>query len=142
MSENVSVPGETSPDWSLLFSDSIEIAAAQNAWRIVTIEQRERDLLTDTNRQLILRLVCSYVLYERELRHVAEQGAVIQPKRGSKKAIARVNPHFTTMSKLSIEASTLEGLLGISPRSRGKVTRADRKAGRALAADKYLKLVK
>jgi P27 family predicted phage terminase small subunit len=142
MSENVSVPGETTPNWSLLFSDSIEIASAQESWRVVTIELRERDLLTDTNRPLILRLVSAYVLYERELRHVAEHGAVIQPKRGNTKAIARVNPHFTTMSKLSIEASTLEGLLGISPRSRGKVTPAARKASRTRAADRYLKVVK
>lgn len=142
MAENVTLPGETTPDWSLLFNDSIEIAAAQEAWRAVTIELRERELLTDTNRQLILRLVSAYVLYERELRHVAEHGSVIQPKRGSKKAIARVNPHFTAMSKLSTEASTLENLLGLSPRSRGKVTRAQRKATRAQAADRYLKVVR
>jgi hypothetical protein len=80
----------------------------------------------------------SYLLFDRCSREIATGGAVLKPKRGSTKSIARLSPHFTAMRAASAEAERLEAQLGLSTlrRSRaGKVTkRKERKAG----ADAFL----
>ncbi len=130
------------PDWSTIFSDVLEVAAAADRWRVIMIELRERLLLTETNSHSVLRLVVAYALYDRAAREVAEHGAVTKPRRGNSKAIPRVSPFFTAMREANSDATALEAELGLSPRRRGDVTKAERKATRARAADNYLKVVK
>jgi P27 family predicted phage terminase small subunit len=129
------------PDWPSLFSDELDIAAAREYWRSVTGEMRDRQLLAPANAHMLRRLVCSYVVYDRALRQVAEQGAVTKPRRGNAKAIARVSPYFTAMREAGSDATALEAELGLSPRRRSSASKAERKARVPRAADAYLKTV-
>lgn len=126
------------PDWDSLFSDVLEIAAAKEHWRVVSNELRDRQLLAAANGHSIQRLVCAYLMFDRMYREVAENGVVCKPRRGNTKAIARISPYFTAMREAGSDAATLEAELGISPRRRGSVTKAERKVKRERAADAYL----
>lgn len=126
------------PDWDSLFSDVLEIAAAKEHWRVITTELKDRQLLAAANGHSIQRLVCAYLMFDRMYREVAENGVVMKPRRGNTKAIARISPYFTAMREAGSDAATLEAELGISPRRRGSVTKAERKVKRERAADAYL----
>jgi P27 family predicted phage terminase small subunit len=125
------------PDWSKLFDDEIEQAAAKEHWRIVTTELRDRQLLAAANGHSIQRLVCAYLMFDRMYREVAESGVVTKPRRGNSKAIARVSPYFTAMREAGSDADRIEAELGISPRRRGSATKVERKQAKARAADAY-----
>lgn len=131
----------TPPDWTALFSDVMEVAAAQEHWRIITIEMRESGTLSASNGHSVQRLVCAYILYDRASRDVAERGVVVNPRKGNVRAIPRVNPSFNAMREASADATALEAELGLSPRRRGAVTKVQRKERRARAADSYLRPV-
>jgi P27 family predicted phage terminase small subunit len=126
------------PDWESLFSDPLEIAAAREHWRVITIEMRDRQLLAAANGHSIQRLVCAYLMFDRMYRQVAENGVVTKPRRGNSKAIARISPFFTAMREAGSDAATLESELGISPRRRGSAVKAERKQRRERASDAYL----
>jgi P27 family predicted phage terminase small subunit len=130
------------PDWALVFSDEIELGAAARYWRAITIAMQDAGTLGPENEASVSRLITVYILYDRAMREVAENGAVIPPKKRSSRSIARVNPHFTALTKLASEATALESALGVTPRARGKVTARQRKSNRTLGADRYLKVVK
>ena len=126
------------PDWGSLFNDVLEIAAAREHWRVVTTELKDRGLLSVANGHSLQRLVCSYLMFDRMYREVAESGVVIKPKRGNPKSIARISPYFTAMREAGTDASQLEAELGISPRRRTSAAKAERKATRERASDAYL----
>jgi P27 family predicted phage terminase small subunit len=126
------------PDWESLFSDVLEIAAAKEHWRVITTELKERQLLAAANGHAVQRLVCAYLMHDRMYRHVAEAGPVMKPRRGNSKAIARISPYFTAMREAGSDAAALEADLGISPRRRGSVVKAERKQHRKRASDGYL----
>ncbi|TPM59141.1 P27 family phage terminase small subunit [Mesorhizobium sp. B2-2-4] len=125
------------PDWTSLFNDDLEIAAAREHWRIVTTELKDRQLLAAANGHSIQRLVCAYLMFDRMYREVAEHGVVSKPRRGNSKSIARISPYFTAMREAGSDASVLEQELGISPRRRGSVTKAERKQRTQRASDAY-----
>lgn len=125
------------PDWSTLFSDALEIAAAKEHWRIVTTELKDRQLLAAANGHSIQRLVCAYLMFDRMYREVAENGVVTKPRRGNNKAIARISPYFSAMREAGADAERIEAELGISPRRRGSVTKVERKQRQGRAADAY-----
>ncbi|WP_442580727.1 P27 family phage terminase small subunit [Mesorhizobium sp. ASY16-5R] len=127
------------PDWRSLFTDELEIAAAQEHWRVVASELRERQLLAAANAHSVQRLVCAYLMFDRMYREVAENGVVTKPRRGNTKAIARVSPYFTAMREAGSDAATLEAELGISPRRRGDVTKAERKQRKERASDAFIR---
>jgi P27 family predicted phage terminase small subunit len=127
------------PDWSLLFTDDLERAAASEHWRRVTIELKDRDLLAPSNAHAIQRLVIAYIVYDRCAREVAENGAVMKPKRGNPKAIARLSPFFTAMREAASDADRQEQELGISPRRRAGAAKIAKKVTRKTGADAYLK---
>lgn len=129
------------PDWESLFSDVLEIGAAREHWRRVTTELRDRQLLAAANAHALQRLVVCYVLYDRSLREVAERGAVMRPKRGNPKAIARTSPHFIAMRELASDAAVLEAEFGLSPRRRSGATKVQNGKKAPRAADSYLKPV-
>lgn len=131
----------TPPAWPLLLSDPIEIDAAEQHWRRVTTEMRERDTLSSANGHAIQRLVLAYVIYDRCAREVAENGAVSKPKRGNPKAIARLSPYFTAMREAGADAERLEAELGMSPRRRSGVGKVVRNVRKATASDRFLKPV-
>jgi P27 family predicted phage terminase small subunit len=129
------------PHWRLLLSDDIEVSAAEEYWRLVTTEMRERQLLSPANRHALQRLVLAYITYDRSSREVAENGAVTKPKRGNTRAIARISPHFTAMRESGNDAASLEAELGLSPRRRSSAAKVEKKARAARAADNYLRPV-
>jgi phage terminase small subunit len=125
------------PDWSKLFDDEIEQAAAKEHWRIVTTELRDRQLLAAANGHSIQRLVCAYLMFDRMYREVAESGVVTKPRRGNNKAIARVSPYFSAMREAGSDADRIEAELSISPRRRGSASKVERKQAKPKAADAY-----
>jgi P27 family predicted phage terminase small subunit len=127
------------PDWSLLLTDELELHAAAEHWRRITIELKDRDLLAPANAHAILRLVMAYIVYDRCAREVAERGAVLKPKRGNPKAIARISPYFSAMREAGSDADRQEQELGISPRRRSGAAKVMKKATRSTGADAYLK---
>lgn len=127
------------PDWPSLFSDDLEIAAANEHWRRITTELKDRALMSAANAHALQRLVVAYVLYDRSLREVAEHGAVVRPKRGNPKAIARTSPHFGAMRELASDAAVLEAEFGLSPRRRSAATKAERAKRSSRAADEFVK---
>src|SRR4051794_11383116 len=128
MTETSIFRGYPTPDWILWFDDDAEIAAARQQWQMIVREMFECDTITEANVPLIAKLVVTQILYDRSAREVASKGAVLSPKKSSSRAIARVSPHFTAMVKLSSEALALENELGLTPSSRGRVTKAFRRA--------------
>lgn len=129
------------PDWTSLFSDVMEVAAAHEHWRVLITELRERGLLSSANAHMVQRLVASYTVYDRATRQVAEHGAVVKPKKGSSRAIPRLSPYFTAMREANSDATALEAELGVSPRRRSSAGKAERKASLPRASDRYLKSV-
>lgn len=129
------------PNWRLLLTDEIEVEAAAEHWRRITTEMRERNTLAPSNGHAVQRLVLAYILYDRCSREVADSGAVLKPKRGNPKAIARLSPHFTAMRENATDAAALEAELGLSPRRRNSAAKVERKARAARASDSFLKPV-
>lgn len=129
----------TEPDWSLLLSDVLEREAATEHWRRITIELKDRDLLAPANAHAIQRLVLAYIVYDRCAREVTENGAVMKPKRGNPKAIARLSPYFTAMREAASDADRQEQELAIAPRRRAGAAKVTKKVTRKTGADAYLK---
>ena len=126
------------PDWQSLFSDVLEIAAAREHWRIITTELKDRQLLAAANGHSVQRLVCAYLMFDRMYRHVAEHGPVEKPNRKNTRGMKRISPYFTAMREAGTDAERLEAELGISPRRRGSVTKAETKKRRERASDGYI----
>lgn len=115
--------GLPEPDWSMLFADELDLAAARDQWRVIVAELRATEKLATANEHQIKRLVVSYVLYEIAARHVAEDGAVF-PRKGRKQPA--YNPWWAVLKDANGMASVAEAELTISPRRRnsgGKVQR-------------------
>lgn len=130
------------PDWESLFSDVLEVAAAQEHWRRIITELRDRTLVSAGNLHALQRLVVAYVLYDRAFREVAEHGAVLKPKRGNPKAIARTSPHLTVLREMGSDAAVLEAEFGLSPRRRAAASKVENGKKAPRAADTYLRSVK
>jgi P27 family predicted phage terminase small subunit len=129
------------PDWSLALSDPLEVAAAREHWRRISADMREAGTLAPGNAHSMQRLVNAYLVYDRAAREVTENGAVMKPKRGNPKAIARVSPYFTAMREAGSDAALLEDKLGVSPYGRNKVGKAQQRKRKSSAAANYLKPV-
>jgi P27 family predicted phage terminase small subunit len=126
------------PDWALLLDDDLEIAAAREHWRRVTTELKERDLLAPANAHAIQRLVIAYLVFDRCSREVASNGAVLKPKRGNPKAIARLSPYFTAMREAGSDADRQEQELGVSPRRRAGAAKVVKRVARTTGADAFV----
>ena len=129
------------PDWSQVYSDVLEIAAASEHWRRVTVELRSRGLLSAANFHALERMVHLYVICDGAAKEIGEHGAVLKPKRSSPKAIARVSPFFTVLKEASSSAAMLESEFGLSPGKRARATGLPERKGPAKASDAYLKRV-
>lgn len=127
------------PNWQLLLTDELELEAASEHWRRLTIELKDRDLLAPANAHALQRLVLAYIVYDRCAREVAENGAVTKPKRGNPKAIARLSPYFTAMREAGSDADRQEQELGIAPRRRTGAGKVVKKVTRTTGSSAYLK---
>ncbi|WP_183233379.1 P27 family phage terminase small subunit [Bradyrhizobium sp. CIR3A] len=130
------------PDWSCLFGDELEQQFASKHWRIYLDAMRDAGTISRENLPSLERLVSVQVLWDRSMRQMAEHGVVIAPRKRNSRAIARVSPHFAALRGLGAEALALESELGITPRSRSKVSPARRRANRAAIGGGYLQVVK
>ena len=119
--------GELGPDWSQVFSDVLDHDAARAHWLQIVAELKAVETFAEVNRHQVERLVMFRVVHDRAARQVAEMGAVLPPKRGSKTAIARVSPHFDVMRSAASDCDRIEAELGLSPRRRGAAAKVDRK---------------
>ena len=126
------------PDWSLIFSDELDIEAAREHWRAITIELRENDKLAPVNAHQIKRLVISYVMFDLATRRLIEESPVIKAKRTK---LAQYNPWFTVWKDANAIASTHEAELTLNPRRRINGGKVQRKVKRVTAADAYLRPV-
>lgn len=129
------------PDWKSLFNDELELFACGEHWRIITTELKDRALVSMANAHGLQRLVVCYVIYDRALKEIAENGAVSKPKRGNTRAIARVTPHFNVLRDMANDAATLEAEFGISPRRRSSATKSVTQKKASKPSDAYLKPV-
>lgn len=124
------------PDWTTLYKDDIDLKIARDLWRSICSEMREAQTLAVSNGPAIKRLVAFNIEFERQVRSVAEDGAVRAAKRTK---VPQVHPSWTVMKQAAEAAGALEAELGISPRRRSAVAKVQRKAKRATAADEFLK---
>lgn len=129
------------PDWGVLLGNPDSSRRAAELWLVITTEMRSRDILAASNGHAIMRLVLVYLAYEDAAAEVAKAGAVMKPKRGNPRAIARISPHFAAMREAAADAVTLEAELGLSPKSRGRVAKVEKRARAARASDAYLRPV-
>lgn len=122
------------PDWSLLFSDELDLALAREQWGVLVRELRDNEKLASVNAHQVKRLVVSYVMFEVAARHVAQEGAVF-PRKGRRQPAW--NPWWSVLKDANTMASSAEAELTVSPRRRnagGKV-KAGRK--RSIAAEEH-----
>lgn len=113
------------PGWHLLYSSRDECEIAHEQWRQVIGEMKSAQILTHANGHAIRRLICFRVEYERAVRHVAQEGAVIKSVGGG---VDRPNPWWSVLRQSDETVRRLEAELGISPLRRakvGKVTKRD-----------------
>lgn len=127
------------PDWSRFLKTAAERADAAEHWRAVTAEMRSRNILSPGNAHAITRLVLTYVVHDRAAIDAGKNGAVLKPKRGNPKAIARVSPHYTVMKEAAAASAAMEAELGLSPRRRSSASPVEKKVTRRTGADAYLK---
>jgi phage terminase small subunit len=127
------VPPE--PDWTAIYTDEDERAAAHVEWGNVVREMRDAGTLAVANGHAIKRLVQFRMQYERAARHVAHNGAILQAKRAK---VGQWNPYWAVMKHADEAIRLLEAELGIAPVRRGKARKTERRAKGARAADAYL----
>lgn len=133
------VPDE--PDWSMVFSDTLDQERATTHWSRVIRELELAGTLAVVNGHQVERLVMLRVVHDRAARIVGDEGAVKPPRRGNPKAIARINPHFDVMRQAASDCDRIEAELGLSPRRRGSATPVQRGRRRGSARDEFLKPV-
>lgn len=127
------------PEWSQNYSDPLDVEFAKDEWRLLVSALTAAGTLAPENARMMERCVDFRIAYERAKRQVAERGAVVPPKRGSKTSIARPSPYWHVMREAASDLDRIEGELGLPPRRRGSVTKVDRKQRAKQAADAYLR---
>lgn len=123
------------PDWTRIYTDDLDVAAAREAWGVLVREMREAGTLAVGNGDAIARLVRFRLVFDRAGNNVAEVGAVLPPKG---RRMAQYNPQWTVMKQADEAIRSLEAELGISPLRRAKVGKVSRGKKASSAADSYL----
>lgn len=123
------------PDWSLVYSDSLDINRAQRAWRDYVGDLRDNEKLAKANALTIERLVHQVVQGQIALRHVAEDGAVF-PRKGKKQPA--YNPWWSIYKDACSMATALEAELTITPRRRANGGKVKPKKKHVAASDEFL----
>lgn len=126
------------PDWSALYVDELDLAAAKSHWGSTVRDLRESGTLSVANGHAIRRLVEFRIQYERAARHVAENGPIIAAKRAQ---TGQFNPYWAVMKHADEAIRILEAELGIPPVRRGRATKVKRAEKVQRASDKYLQSV-
>ena len=98
------------PEWSLLYNDELDIAAARDEWGVVVREMQQAETLAVANGHAILRLVEFRIQWRRASEHVAEHGAIINGKTTGK--AGQWNPNWSVMRQADDKIRALE-ILGL-----------------------------
>jgi P27 family predicted phage terminase small subunit len=128
------------PDWSSIYADEFDIAAAHHEWGIVIRELRASVTLSVANGHEIRRLVEFRVQYERASNHVAEHGPILKPT-NKKAKVGQWNPYWSVMRQANEAIRALEAELGLAPTRRGNATKVNRGKKTSRAADEFLRPV-
>ena len=131
------------PDWSTLIPNKGKSKAGSNQvwrdyahreWLRTVAALRMAGTLAAENRHQIQRLVIAYIRYDRAAAELFRLGLVTEaPRTGT----AMMNVYQTEMRHADADATTAEMELGIPPRRRGSVAKAERKQRVGRAADAY-----
>ncbi len=131
------------PDWNALIPNKGKSKAGSNqSWRDYAHREwlrtvaalRMAGTLAAENRHQIQRLVIAYIRYDRASAELFRMGLVTEaPRTGT----AMMNVYQTEMRHADADATTAEMELGIPPRRRGAVAKAERKQRVGRAADAY-----
>lgn len=131
------------PDWTALIPNKGKGKAGNNQvwrefahreWLRTVAALRTAGTLATENRHQIQRLVIAYIRYDRASAELFRLGLVTEaPRTGT----AMMNVYQTEMRHADADATTAEMELGIPPRRRGSVTKAERKQRQGRAADAY-----
>ncbi|MGE0290371.1 MAG: P27 family phage terminase small subunit [Bradyrhizobium sp.] len=132
------------PDWSTLIPNKGKGKAGNNQtwrdyahreWLRTVAALRSAGTLASENRHQIQRLVIAYIRYDRAAAELFRMGLVTDaPRTGT----AMMNVYQTEMRHADSDATTAEMELGIPPRRRGSVAKADKKQRQGRAADEFL----
>lgn len=132
------------PDWSALIPDKGRGKAGDNSsWREYAHREwvrligalRAAGTLAAENRHQMQRLVIAYVRYDQTCAERFRLGLVTKAARSG---VAQMNVAQTEMRQADADATTAEMELGIPPRRRGAVKKAERVQRKSAPADRYL----
>lgn len=113
--------GPAEPTWAQLLDDPLDEVSAAEHWAEITDALSAAQTLAMVNGHAIKRLVLARVIYDRSVRAVLEQGAVVP---SPKTKVPQYNLHQNVMAQMATLAAQLESELALSPRKRasgGKV---------------------
>lgn len=125
------------PDWSLLFTDELDLAVARRQWGLLVADLRSSEKLASANESHLRRVVFHQVVWERAARQIAEHGAVIKKRRGPGKP----NPWFSILKDANAMVSAAEAELTITPRRRSNGGKVSKKKPSEIGGG-YLRVVK
>lgn len=123
------------PDWSVYYSDELDLGFVRVQWRSIVSEMRDAQTLCVDNGDVIKRLIGLRLEADRQLRAMGEGGAIRQAKRTK---VRQIDPSWTVFKQASEAASALEAELALSPRRRNGGGKVRPKAKRATAADEFI----
>lgn len=123
------------PDWSLIYSDEADLAAAHEEWETIIREMTAARTLTVANGHAIRRLVDFRIVYERAARQVAEEGAVTKAKRTK---VLTYNPYYIVMRQADESIRAHEAELGVAPSRRGRAVKVNRAKRKPRPSDAFL----
>jgi phage terminase small subunit len=124
------------PEWTLHYSDELDIKAARDEWGVVVREMQGAETLAVCNGHAIRRLVMFRVQFDRAANHVARFGAILPGKTTGKGG--QWNPFWSVMRQADDKIRALEAEFGLAPRRRAAAVKVKRRMNRGTAADDYL----
>lgn len=127
--------GVEEPAWPEMIDDALDIELARELWTQAVAEMRHAGTLSPVNGLALKRYVLAAVVYDRAARDVFERGATIS--RSGKQPPAW-NLNWSVLKDANAMMESAEDKLGLSPRRRGAVTAAKKRAAKVTAADAFL----
>lgn len=131
------VPQE--PDWSVYYSDELDLGFVRAQWRSIISEMRDAQTLAPDNGDDVKRLVAFRLEADRALRDMGENGSIRAAKRTK---VRQIDPAWTVFKQAGEGASALEAELALSPRRRNSGGKVQRKSRKITAADEFLRPVR
>lgn len=123
------------PDWSVYYSDELDLGFVRAQWRSIIGEMRDAQTLATDNADVIKRLIGLRLEADRQLREMGENGAIRAAK---KTRVRQIDPAWTVFKQANEAAAALEAELALSPRRRNSGGKVRPKTKRTTAADEFI----